>query len=927
MKRMTYFLVCIAICSTYRVQAQGFNEVSSAFGINMRNTGNSILGVGMSFADFDGDGWDDLTYCSSNDSLVMYRNLGGTGFERMEIFPFTHDSKMATWIDYDNDGDADLLWTKRSGTTRLFRNEGLMQFTDVTASLGITQNALTHIYGCAWGDFNRDGWLDVHICTYSTVGNSRNFLCRNNQDGTFTDVSSAAGVSNLGSLTFQSAWQDFNGDMWPDLYVINDNNESNKLYINNQDGTFADITASAGVATNVQSMNIGIADYDHDHDWDIYVTDAMDPNILWRNNGNLTFTNASAEANLEVNSFCWAGTWVDYDHDTWDDIYVATATNVLNNDFFYRNNGDGTFSDAGISSINTSALFTYAAGKGDFNNDGFWDLSVTCTGDTSYLLLQGIPNNNHWIKVDLEGTFSNRDAIGTHLDYYINGQRYIKYTRCGEDYLTQHSTREILSMGSATQIDSLIITWPRGLVEKIYNLAADQTYFFVEGENTTYSISAENTALCGDSLLLRAGDYASITWNDASTSDSLWVSTPGPYSVLVVDANGYSFVDTLEIVAGDFIPYDSFIQQPLCITENTGSASITSNIDIAVSWEHGSEGATLNDLAPGWYYFELSSPGFCSVADSIEIIAAPELQLDATITNASCHDSADGMISVIPSAPVDSLVWGNGIYGGDLTGLTSGSYSFTAYYNGLCTATSVYEVTAPAPLIVTIETQDVSCFEGSDGSVVWDIEGGTMPYYAYFAVLGTTDLSAGTYPLEINDTLGCTVLTNVVINEPAPLTLDNFVLTNANDGANGSIAVNMSGGSEPYSYLWSNEATGAENTDLAQGTYDLLVTDNNGCTYDTSFSILDVGIDEIDGAGFQLYPSPATDRINIRLMDEIPGSLAITDINGRVIVEIARLNSSSMELSIDALAPGTYHLVHTNARGSFVQRFIKMPSN
>lgn len=924
--RIFIWATCL-ILSTHLSLAQGFIEVGAANGIDMRNTGNSVLGMGMSFYDFDKDGWDDLTYCSSNDSLVMYRNLQGEGFERMEIFPFTHDSKMATWLDYDNDGDADLLWTKRSGTTRLFRNDGNWVFNDVTSNLGIIQNGLTHIYGCAWGDYDRDGWLDVHICSYTTLGSSRNFLCHNNQDGTFTDVSVEAGVADLGSLTFQAAWQDFNNDQWPDLYVINDNNQSNRLYINNQNGSFSDAAPAAGVTTNAQSMNIGIADFDNDSDWDIYVTDALSPNFLWTNNGDLTFTNTSAAANVEVNSFCWAGTWVDYDHDTWDDIYVATATNVLNQDFFYRNNGDGSFSDAGIESINTSQLFTYAAGKGDFNNDGFWDLSVTCTGDTSYLLYQGIPNDNHWVKLQLQGTYSNRDAIGTTIDYYVDGNRYMKYTRCGEGYLTQHSAQEILSLGSATEIDSLVITWPRGLVEKIYNISADQTLQLIEGQSTNYQIIASAVGICNEPVLLQAGSYSTIIWNNGSTNDSLWISQPGIYSVTVTDSNGYVFTDSIAIEVNANIDYTIEVNQPICASINTGNITITTAENSAIEWQDGSNQLERVYLQPGWYFFDLSSSGFCPVADSIEIIAALEIQLNATITNATCHNSANGTISVIPSAPVDSLVWSNGVYGGDLTGLTAGSYGFTAYYNGQCTATSVYEVTAPEPLIVTIETQDVSCFDGGDGSVVWDITGGTMPYYAYFAVVETTNLSAGTYPLEIYDTLGCTVLTNVVINEPSPLTLESFVLTNANDGANGSIAVNMTGGTEPYSYLLSDEGTSADNLNLAQGTYDLIVTDDQGCMFDTIFSILDVWIDELDAASFRLFPTPAIDRINVRLLDATPGSLTITDINGRIIVQIARLNSSTMELSLDELAPGTYHMVHTNARGSFVQRFTKMPSN
>lgn len=908
MKRQIITLTVFILSAVSAAQGQGFTEVSNAMGIDMRNTGNSILGVGMSFADFDRDGWDDLTYCSSNDSLVIYRNLGGTGFQRMEIFPFTHDSKMATWIDYDNDGDADLLWTKRSGSTRLFRNNGDLQFTDVTTSLGITTNPQTHIYGCAWGDFDRDGWLDVHICTYSTVGNSRNFLCRNNGDGTFTDVSSAAGVANLGSLTFQSAWQDFNGDMWPDLYVINDNNEDNKLYINDQDGTFTDITASAGVATNVQSMNIGIADYDHDQDWDIYVTDALDPNILWRNNGDLTFTNVSAEANLEVNSFCWAGTWVDFDHDTWDDIYVATATNLLNQDFFYRNNGDGTFSDANIPSINTSQLFTYAAGRGDFNNDGFWDISVTCTGDTSYLLYQGIPTDNHWVKLELEGTFSNRDAIGTHIDYYVNGQRYIKYTRCGEDFLTQHSTREILSLGNATQIDSLVITWPRGLVEKLYNVIADTTYHLVEGQQTDYHITASASALCGDPVVLSAGNYASFVWNDASTNDSLLVSSPGEYSVMVIDANGYTFTDTLSIAVGTFIDYTASVTQPVCVEDNIGAAQINSSPNVTIQWEDNNESFDRSDLAPGWYTFELNGTGYCSTSDSVQIVSALGLSPTVITTDVACNGSSDGSIAVSIAEPIDSIVWNNGALGDNITALSAATYTAIIYYNGQCTSQLAVDITEPEPIEVELTVDDVSCFDGSDGSVDWVIAGGTPPYNATFSNAQNSNLPAADYILNIADSQNCAVDSTITISQPSALGISNVDIVNANDGANGSITIAPEGGTPPYQYDWSNGSDIPNPDQLAQGDYSVTITDAEGCSLTQDYFITDIHIHETSALQPVVFPNPAHDRISVQLPWADNGTVELWNAHGQCVRQISALGQKRIDIDVRDLSSGCYML-------------------
>jgi hypothetical protein len=904
MRKSIFFWLLSVSLSTHVLFGQGFQEVSTSMGINMRNTGNSVLGVGMSFYDFDGDGWDDLTYCSSNDSLVMYRNLGGTGFERIEIFPFTHDSKMATWADYDNDGDADLLWTKRSGTSRLFRNDGNWIFADVTTNLNIVQNGLTHCYGSSWADYDRDGWLDVQISTYSTLGNSRNFLLHNNQDGTFTDLSVDAGVADLGSLTFQSAWQDFNNDQWPDLYVINDNNTSNHLYINNQDGTFSDITTTAGVGTFVQSMNIGITDYDHDQDWDIYVTDAMSPNFLWTNNGDLTFTNTSASANLEVNSFCWAGTWVDYDHDTYDDIYVCTATNVLNQDFFYRNMGDGTFEDAAVESINTSQLFTYAAGRGDFNNDGIWDLSVTCTGDTSYLLLQGLPTDNHWVKVSLEGTHSNRDAIGTQLDYYINGVQHMQYTRCGEGYLTQHSGTQILSLGNAEVIDSLIITWPRGLVEKLYNVPADQWIQLVEGQYTQAQIQATSSLWCGEPLVLSVTGYESVLWGDSSTADSLWITAPGTFTVVVTDSNGYVFQDSIVIASGANIAYELNIEQPVCYENNVGSCQFDVEENTQVIWSDQLTANARDQLAPGWYYYTIEAPQSCSIIDSLEIISAWPLEYALFTDSVTCFGEANGEAWIDISSSADSIHWSNGQFGELLTNVVAGSYPFTIYYTSTCTAIDTAIIHEPTLLTTLATTTDVLCHGEATGTIALTITGGIAPYAIDYFGLDPNALLAGEYSAMVTDLNNCSANIAYTILEPNALSILEATLENANNGANGSITLSVTGGTPPYQYQWNNGDEDEFNDALGQGTYTVEIEDAAGCTITATYSIVDVSISEHPSDEILVAPNPANDRIIIRFLNKPQGRWFILNAAGETTYHSN--NSGDQTLNISNWASGLY---------------------
>src|SRR5690606_11602084 len=157
-------------------------------------------------------------------------------------------------------------------------------------------------------------WLDLYLCTYNTSTDMSNMLCRNNGDGTFSQVGFMAGVANETGLTFQAVWQDFNNDGWPDLYVINEENVPNVMYYNNGDGTFAKVSGSTGAGVQLKSMTISVCDYDHDGDWDIYITNSMLGNYLLRNDDGV-FTNVATDAGVAVNSFCWAGSWIDHDHD------------------------------------------------------------------------------------------------------------------------------------------------------------------------------------------------------------------------------------------------------------------------------------------------------------------------------------------------------------------------------------------------------------------------------------------------------------------------------------------------------------------------------------------------------------------------------------------------------------------------------------
>ena len=307
-KKELYFSLALFFISS-TLFSQGFNDVTNLYNINVFPSGSIVQGSGCSFYDFNKDGLDDLTYAVRNDSVVCYRNTG-SGFVRMEVVPNSTDIKSAIWVDFDNDGDSDLMTCKLGNTSRFYRNDGNFMMTNITDSLGIPSISGTNIYGCAWGDYDRDGFLDAYFCTFNTPQTSGsggpilNYLCHNNGNGGFDEVAVLAGVSDGSRENFQPAWIDVNMDGWLDIYLISELDGGNAMYLNNGDGTFTDVSDLNGSGIEILSMSNSWSDYDHDGDWDLYSTNNITGNVLLQNN-NGQFTDVAPQVGLTVGSYCW----------------------------------------------------------------------------------------------------------------------------------------------------------------------------------------------------------------------------------------------------------------------------------------------------------------------------------------------------------------------------------------------------------------------------------------------------------------------------------------------------------------------------------------------------------------------------------------------------------------------------------------------
>jgi hypothetical protein len=432
--------------------------------------------------------------------------------------------------DFNNDGLLDLYVTGYGGNA-LYRNKGNCTFEDVTDKAGVRAGGFST--GAAWADYDRDGNVDLFVSRYVHVdidhlpvfGSSKfcNFkgvpvqcgpwgmqgesdlLFHNKGDGTFEEVSRKAGVSDPNQYYgLGVTWGDYDNDGWPDLFVADDATP-NYLYHNNHDGTFTDVGMVSGIALSGEgqaqgSMGLSWGDYDHGGRLSMFVTEFADqPNTLYRNLGKAGFEDASLRSQLGQSSMPyvgWGTSFFDMDNDGWLDLFIANGHVYPQMDgvpgsaayaepmLLHRNNRDGTFDEVstqtGLAAMPMKSR--RGAAFGDIANNGNVDIVVLNVGQPPSLLLNTNHNSNHRVLFKLQGTRSNKAAIGARVTIHAGGMTQFDEVHGGGSYLSQNDLRLHFGLGPADKMDSVQIRWPSGKVEELKDLAADEIYTLVEGQ-------------------------------------------------------------------------------------------------------------------------------------------------------------------------------------------------------------------------------------------------------------------------------------------------------------------------------------------------------------------------------------------------------------------------------------------------------------
>ncbi len=506
-------------------------------------------GSGVALLDYDNDGWLDIYLLNGSTfpalkgeepaprAMLLHNNHDGTFTDVTDKAGVANER----WgfgvavADYDNDGWPD-IYVSNFGKNRLYHNNHDGTFTDVAEKAGVALGGWST--GPAWGDYDRDGLLDLFVPGYVKFDpdhppldgvrpippNSCQFrgvnvycgplglvgepdhLFHNNGDGTFTDVSVKAGVSDPhGAYGLQGVFVDVDDDGWLDLLVANDS-VPNFLYRNRHDGTFEDDSLLSGFALTAEgraqaSMGIAVGDYNRDGKVDLYTTSFSDDyNCLYRNEGGGNFTDVTFEADLgkpTIPFLSWGAGFLDFDNDGLLDIFVANGhvypvvdhvywgTTYAQRPQLFRNLDGKKFQEVppATGSGLADVIPARGAGFGDLFNDGHIDVVLNNIDSTPTLLRNVVHNGNHWIALRLiGGPHSPRDAVGAKVFLTAGGFRQRADVISGSSYGSSSDPRVHFGLGSATKIDQIEIQWPDGRKQLVSAPGIDQIFTVAEGE-------------------------------------------------------------------------------------------------------------------------------------------------------------------------------------------------------------------------------------------------------------------------------------------------------------------------------------------------------------------------------------------------------------------------------------------------------------
>ncbi|CAN5426743.1 hypothetical protein BH11BAC2_BH11BAC2_07960 [soil metagenome] len=911
------------------------NAQTSFRNANTRLTMATHSGCPVAIVDFDGDGKDDIIRLDQGHIAYVEVQRTNNQFESRLLGDFGGGSQWAMAVaDVDHNGYKDILAGGSNSTVKIL----MVNNTGTGGTFVSLPNSGFFLQNATFADFNNDGWVDVFCCD----DNAASHIYLNDGAGNMLlspstinfDVTNTDDSGNYGSV-----WTDFDNDGDMDLYIakcrqgVNDPTDGrriNVLFENDGSGNFTENAAAYNLNLGWQSWTASFGDIDNDGDLDLMITNHDHESQILQNDGTGHYSDITLATGYDITDITpIESVMEDFDNDGFTDIMVAGSSSR-----FYHNNGNGTFTRInGLFDTNNMESFTI----GDLNHDGFIDIfasyATIYTNPTNIddVVWMNAGNNNGFITLDLRGTLSNHGAIGASAKIYGPWGTQVREVRSGESYGTGNSAQLHFGIGQATVIDSVVINWPSGLNQTIINPEINQFITIIEG-NCISPVAAISPTLSpyictGQILTLTAPAGYNYVWSDASTLQTLDVTTGGEYNVVISQTGnnciGVSATRTI-IQDPDQTPMISAVgETEIC---NGGAVALNGPAgQTSYTWSNGDQNQNTSASTTGTY--SLTIQGYCqqwtsapinvtvhivpdAVAPNVSIPNPGTATINATGTDILWYDVPNGGVPVATgpafntpflSATTTYYVENSESFGGGVVPTGIPFHGGASLYSGNTTnATTFFDVTKNCTL------QTVKVYTDIPGVRRIELRDAlnTLLNYVDVNIVPDTQIVTLNFPLTpgTNYRLGTDPAFNQLIpglNAVAPRLMRNnsgvaypYVVT---DGL--SITGSTQGsGFYYYFYDWQVEKESLT-----------CFSARNSVTVDVG----SVGLNELNNSDISIYPNPTHSILNINLNNATNEELSVKvrDISGRIVVstlEDVHTSQINQVLDLSHLTAGSY---------------------
>ncbi|MEY3598421.1 MAG: hypothetical protein RL521_843 [Bacteroidota bacterium] len=700
---------------------------------------SSNFSNGIAIQDINFDGFDDIAVAENMMGIKIWTSTG-TGFILQAYVPIQQDIKQISFVDANNDNVFELFACSYGGGIFLWQSQDLLNWS-------LIQNEFSdywgYHYGASWSDYDKDGDLDVFICQYVDFLNAQglpNLFFENQGNYNFIEKSVELGLNIVTNNSFQSTWFDFNHDGWMDLYVINDHFVPNLFYRNVNGEYFVESGQDVGADISMFCMSNSIADFDNDGEWNIFMTDDNDP-VLLDLNENQFYVNVADSMGLDSLTNGWGALWVDADYDGDEDLHIAQGwINAPFQNLFYYNNGN-SFSQS--NTFDTIPFSSYVNAKGDFNNDGRWDLVIRNEFPSNIQIGIGVPDTaSNWMKINLQGTVSNSMGIGATVHVFAGGiaQQFINHS--GENYIAQNSSSTIVGLSDWAKLDSVVVIWPSSQRETWQGLTINQSYQLVEGITVMSDTIFINASAC-------EGGMAEITlpqdwYFGAFGSASSMQLAVGIYELQVL--NQWNWTRPCVIHITEILPELGEWN----VNWDCSLEKYVSNWTGSIPMSYVGLNFPVDSLNPGIYPFEWLNLQGCWQLDSLVLDTVVVPQIELLFPDTICYGE------IVPW----SCSWNNGYVPTQLTNVpdsvAAGEYAIHYEDTLGCSYQFAFSIANWPELNASVAVVN----EDQDSSASIEISGGVPPYLVYvdntlISNLEWTTQYSGTFPIQVLDANGC----------------------------------------------------------------------------------------------------------------------------------------------------------------------------